>query len=159
MQRMRLAVSRILRMCAVLTVVAFNTAGGDALDRDVVVGRQWKEKLGLSSDQVPKVLAAVKTREAGLQPLREQLRAAMRQLQSQLTENAPDQQVQESLLQLALVQNAVTAKNDQFDAKLGSFLLPTQRGKLLAWRSLGAFRGASETLDFQEQPEEELEIE
>ena len=135
-------------LAAVLALVplpgaAADSAGVNFLDHDAAAGRQWKEKFGLSADQIPKFLAAMKAKDAGLQPLREQLRAGMRKLQSQLSESAPENDVQDSLQQLARTRKAISLQNDQFDAGLASFLSPSQRAKVLVWRSLGAFRGKS----------------
>ena len=128
--------------------------GETALDRDGAAGRQWKEKLALSAEQLPKFLAAVNAKDAELQPLREQLRANMRKLQGQLSGGAAEKDVQEVLEQLILTRKAIALRNDQFDGVMTSFLTPSQRAKLLVWRSLGAFPGKSapalEADDFQD---------
>ena len=125
-------------------------AGGNIPDREAAAGRQWKEKLGLSADQLPKFLAAVKERDADLRPLREQLRAGMRKLQSQLTDGAPEKDVQATLEQLDGSRKAIALRGEQFDAGMAALLAPSQRAKLLVWKSLAVFPG---------KPEQGLEVE
>jgi Spy/CpxP family protein refolding chaperone len=122
---------------------AGETAGETAVDRDSAAGRLWKQRLALSGDQLPRFLAAVKTRDAALQPLSEQWRAGMRKLQSQLAANAPDAEVQESLHALARVRKAAAAREERFDAALSTLLTPTQRAKVLVWKSMGAFHSGA----------------
>ena len=111
-------------LCAALPPAraAADPAMDNVLDRDALAARQWKENLGLSAEQTPRFLAAVKAKDAGLQPLREQLRAGMRKLQSQLSENAAESEVQDSLQQLVKVRKAIAARKEQFDAALAAFL-------------------------------------
>jgi hypothetical protein len=161
--RVAAALTAILLVLAPLASSA-DAARENAPDRDVMAGRLWKDKLGLSARQVPKFLSAARTRDAELQPLRDQLRGGMRKLQFLLSENAPESDVQELLQLLARVRKAVALRNEQFDTDVASFLAPSQRAKLLVWRSLGAFRGKSaqdlQAGDFQETaPGEEPEPE
>ena len=114
-----------------------------AEDHDVVTARLWKEKIGLSDDQVPNFIAALKANEESSQPLREELRSALRLIQTQLAENAQENVVQNELQQYARLRKAAFARNEQFDVRLASFLTPSQRARFAVWRALGAFRGKS----------------
>ena len=122
---------------------AVDAFAGNVLDRGAAAGREWKDKLGLSPDQLAKFLPALKAKDADLQPLRDQLRVVARKLRSQLSEKAPEDGVQDSLRTIARLRKAVAIRNDQFDASLESFLAPSQRAKLLVWDSLGAACGVS----------------
>jgi hypothetical protein len=118
-------------------------SGGALPDRDAAAGRQWKEKLGLNAEQFSKYLAALKAKEAGLQPLREDLRVGLRKLEVQLSEGAPEKDVQGTLEQLVQIRKAIALRDEQFEAGLSAFLTPSQRARLFVWRSMGAFRGKS----------------
>lgn len=126
--------------------------GKAAADPEADAGRPWRDKLGLSAAQVPKFLAAMKEREAGLQPLRDAERAALRRLQARLSESAPESDVQEALLQLAKARKAVEERAEKLDAGLAAFLSPSQRARLLVWRSLG-FRAGPGGLEPDDAPE------
>jgi|GEM_PF-3307052 len=112
-----------------------------AADRDAAAGLEWKEKLGLSAEQETKFMAALKATDAELEPLRAQLRGEMRRVQSQLTENAPDKDVADTLQRLVRLRRTIAQRDEQFVAGAASFLSATQRAKLLVWRSLNSCRG------------------
>jgi hypothetical protein len=149
-------VAALLGACLALVPLAraADEPGESVVDRDASAGRVWKEKLGLSDEQIPKFLAAVRTRDAGMLPLREELRAGMRRLSAQLAESAPEKDVQDTLQRLVRVRRTISFRNDQFETGLASFLAPSQRAKLFVWKSLGAFRGKAapglEADDFQD---------
>lgn len=133
-------------------------------DREAGGGPQWKEKLGLTSEQARKFMSAERSRESDLRPLREQLNAGLFKLRTQLAEGATENDVQESLAKLARARKEILDRNDQFDAAVASFLLPSQRAKLLVWKSLLVTRGKSakglESADMHEPaPGEEPEPE
>ena len=154
MKNTRIAVLLTLALLSAPFARAAADGGGeDVLAREDAAGRQWKDKLGLSAEQLPKFLAAVKARDADLHPLQEQSRAEMRKLRAQLSENAPEKDVQDSLEQVVRLQKEMTRRNEQFDAGTASFLVPSQRAKLLVWRSLGVFPGKSAGLEAEESPD------
>jgi hypothetical protein len=117
---------------------AADPSGENALDRGGAAGREWKEKLGLGSDQLAKFIAALRTRDDDLQPLRDQFRGGVRKLRTQLSENASEKDVLDSLQQLSRLRKAIALRSDQFDAQVAAFLAPSQRGKLFVWESLSA---------------------
>lgn len=120
---------------------AVDAAGDDPYERGVDAGRLWKEKLGLSTVQVRKLSALENEKAARIRPLRELLRNGMVQLQTQLAENAPENDVRDTLQQVLQIQRAIAERSERFDAGLASFLSPSQRARLLVWRSLGGLNG------------------
>lgn len=122
---------------------AGDTAGESLSQRDAVAGARWKEKLGLNTEQTRRFVAAEKEKEADMKVLRDDHNAVLFKLRSQLTDGAPENIVQESLLQIAKIRKALQDRNDRFDAASASFLAPTQRAKLLVWKSLLPSRGKS----------------
>jgi hypothetical protein len=165
MKRIRAGSALALILCSVPALGRADASASEtAADRDAAADRQWRRKLGLNADQAARFLAALKAKDAELEPLREQLRAEMRRVQSQLNENAADKDVQETLQRLVRLRRAIAFRNDQFDAGAASFLSPTQRARLFVWRSLNACSARSaENLtgdDLQEQSSiEEVEPE
>jgi hypothetical protein len=67
----------------------------------------------------------------------------MRRLQTQVTENAAEKDVEATLQRLARLRRLIALREDQFDAETASFLTPSQSAKLLVWRTLNACRDRS----------------
>lgn len=118
------------------------------LERGVDPGEQWKEKLGLSAEQARRFSALEHEKAAKLKPLRELLRNEMVRLQTFLAEGAPEREIEDSLGQLVQIQRAITDRSERIDSGLAAFLSPSQRARLLVWRSLGGIDGyAARRLD------------
>lgn len=153
--------SRAVQMIALLAVVstpsiavAADPAGDVPYERGVDVGQLWKEKLGLSVGQARKFSALENEKAARLKPLRVLLRDGMVRLQNQLAENAPENDVQDALQQVLQIHRAIAERNERFEAGLASFLSPSQRARLLVWRSLGGLNGyAARRLETAARPE------
>ena len=105
------------------------------------LGRRWKEELRLSSGQARKFSNTEKERGARLKPLREKLRGAMVKVQAQLSANAPENEVQDTLQQILEARKAIAEHGRRSDAEQAAFLSPSQRARLLVWRSLGGLDG------------------
>lgn len=158
-------ISRCLPAVAVLFFASHAAAApapvaGHSLERGVDPGRQWKEKLGLTDEQARRFTALEHEKEARLKPLRELLRVEMVRLQGLLTENAPEQEVEDSLAEVVEMQRAIAERSASLDAGFSAFLSSSQRARLLVWRSLGGLDGyAARRLDGAARPEEETETE
>jgi Spy/CpxP family protein refolding chaperone len=142
---------------AAAPAAAAEMSADDLLDHDAAARLQWKERLGLNDQQLRKFSAAEAAREAALRPARAELREALVKLQGQLAENEPEAKVQESLQRVARARKALADENEKADAVLASFLSPSQRAKLLVWRSMmaGKVRDASgEVKEIEEIPEQ-----
>lgn len=111
------------------------------LEHGIDAGDLWKDKLGLSAEQVRKFTALENEKALRLKPLRELLRNGMVKVQSQLAENASESDVQDSLQQLLQLHRAIADRSERIDAGLSTFLAPSQRAKLLVWRTLGGLNG------------------
>lgn len=140
-------IPRMMLLCAMVSagLVSFAAAADPAIDtlsdREAVAAPHWTEKLGLDPEQARKFQAAEEARQNDLKTLRDQINAGMLKLRSQLTDSAPEKEVQESLTRMARWRKAVQDREDQFDAVVSSFLSPSQRARLLVWRTLLASRG------------------
>lgn len=119
-----------------------NSAAAEVLDRDASV-QLWKEKLGLTSEQARKLATADRERDSDAKPLREKLRDALLRLDTQLNDNKPEAEIADSLKVVEQLKRAVAEKEQRFDAGLASFLSPTQRARLVLWRTLGKGRVAA----------------
>lgn len=160
------------RTCVLLAAVSlfaappapFAAAPDPALDypleRGVDPGEQWREKLGLSAEQARRFSLLEQEKSARLKPLRELLRNEMVRLQTYLAENATEREIEDSLAQLLQVQRAIAERSERLDAGLAAFLSPSQRARLLVWRSLGGLDGyAARRLESATRPGDEVERE
>jgi chromosome segregation ATPase len=129
-------------LCAVIVagpgaLPSAKAAAETTQDVEASEARQWKKRLGLGAEQTTKYIASVKARQAGLQPLHEQLRAAMRKLQSQLSEKAAESSVETTLREIKTLNSELLAKADSLDARIDSLLTANQRARLVVWKSMG----------------------
>jgi TolA-binding protein len=137
-------IARVATGLTLALVLAGLARGSSAAAPDgAAADRSWKEKLGLSADQDRKLVAALESKDTDLQPRRDELRGAMRRLQTQVTENAAEKDVEATLQRLARLRRLIALREDQFDAETASFLTPSQSAKLLVWRTLNACRDRS----------------
>lgn len=128
------------------------------LERGVDPGEQWKEKLGLSAEQARRFTLLENEKAARLKPLRELLRVEMVKLQTYLAENGTEREVEDSLAQVEQIRRAINERSERLDAGLASFLAPSQRARLLVWRSLGGLNGyAARRLDASIRQDEDFE--
>ncbi|MDP3541043.1 MAG: Spy/CpxP family protein refolding chaperone [Elusimicrobiota bacterium] len=128
------------------------------LERGVEPGRQWKDKLGLSEEQSRRFTALENERAARLKPLRELLRSEMVKLQAQVSDNASEREVEETLEQVLQIHRAIAESTEHFDAGFAAFLSPSQRARLLVWKSLGGLNGyAARRLETAALRDEEYE--
>lgn len=111
------------------------------LERGVEPGRQWKEKLGLSEDQARRFTELENEKAVRLKPLRELLRSEMVKLQAQVSDNASEREVEDTLEQVLQIHRAIAERTEQVEAGFAGFLSPSQRARLLVWRSLGGVNG------------------
>ena len=116
-------------------------AADHALERALEPGEQWKDKLGLTADQARRLSLLEKEKDQWLRPLREILRQEMVRLQTCLAENGTEREIEESLEQILQVRRAIALRSEKVDAGLAAFLAPSQRARLLVWRSLGGLDG------------------
>lgn len=128
------------------------------LERGADPGEQWKEKLGLSAEQARRFTLLENEKAARLKPLRELLRLEMVKLQTYLAESGTEREVEDSLAQVQQIQRAIAERSERLDAGLASFLAPSQRARLLVWRSLGGLNGyAARRLDASTRLDEDFE--
>lgn len=111
------------------------------LERGVEPGQQWKDKLGLNEDQARRFTVLENEKAARLKPLRELLRAEMVKLQAQVSDNASEREVEDTLEQVLQIHRAIAERTEQIEAGLAGFLSPSQRARLLVWKSLGGVNG------------------
>jgi len=135
----------IFALCAVLPRSAAPASPDPAVDYPVELGveagEQWREQLGLSAEQVRKFTILEKEKEARLKPLRELLRGCMVQLQAQLAEGAPENDVRDLLNQLLQIRKAIAERSERLDSGRAAFLSPTQHARLVVWQALGGMNG------------------
>ncbi|MCR4294076.1 MAG: Spy/CpxP family protein refolding chaperone [Elusimicrobia bacterium] len=111
------------------------------LERGVEPGRQWKDKLGLNEEQARRFTVLENEKAARLKPLRELLRSEMVKLQAQVSDNASEREVEDTLEQVLQIHRAIAERTERLDAGLAGFLSPSQRARLLVWKSLGGVNG------------------
>lgn len=111
------------------------------LERGAEPGQQWKSKLGLSDDQARRFTVLENEKAARLKPLRELLRAEMVKLQAQVSDNASEREVEDTLEQVLQIHRAIAERTEQVESGYAGFLSPSQRARLLVWRSLGGVNG------------------
>ncbi len=135
----------IAAVAADLSAAAFADASDPAAEytaeRGADPGRRWKEELRLSPAQARKFSNSENERSARLKPLREKLRGAMVKVQAQLSMNAPESDVQDTLQRILEARKAIAEYSDRSDAEQAAFLSPSQRARLVVWRSLGGLGG------------------
>ena len=113
MPTIREAAALALILCLAPAPRASGAPSETAADRDAAAGRQWKEKLGLSAEQEAKFLAALRTADAELSPLRAQLRGDMRRVRTQLNENAPDKEIADTMQRLIRLKRTIAFRDDE----------------------------------------------
>jgi Spy/CpxP family protein refolding chaperone len=140
--------SRHIRLLAIASlaclssrVAASDRVSGDQPQRYAMAAQQWKERLRLTDEQARKFIAAEAARETDLIFLQDQLSSGMLKLRAQLTNSAPENEVQIALFRMTRIRKALADRDAQFDAAVSAFLTPSQRAKLLVWRSLLSARG------------------
>ncbi|NNN06053.1 MAG: hypothetical protein HKL90_09165, partial [Elusimicrobia bacterium] len=134
-QKALLSVALLTPMARAGTVDSGSVLAGDSA---AAAEQKWNTRLGLSAEQSARYFAACRSRDADLKRIRDLSRAALRKLQSQLTSGASENDLRETLRQFDRARNAAASRHAQFDAALVEFLAPSQRAKLLMWRSMGA---------------------
>lgn len=87
--------------------------------------------LGLTDDQVSKVQEARKARNDAVKPLREQLKADLEKLRSQVEGKASDAEIQGTLERMKEARKGIEAAAERFRASMEATLNPTQRAKML----------------------------
>ncbi len=157
----------IISLCLLLAAAASSSyaAAPDPvldfpLERGVEPGRLWKDKLGLSEEQARRFTVLENEKAARLKPLRELLRSEMVKLQAQVSDNASEREVEDTLEQVLQIHRAIAERTERLDAGLAGFLSPSQRARLLVWKSLGGLNGyAARRLETAAPLDEEEESE
>src|SRR5262249_15361144 len=106
-----------------------------------MTGEKWKEKLGLTDDQVAKLKSAMKARREAAEPLRKQLKADMEKLRGQIKSKNGDSDVQATLDHIDATHKAILAEREKFMTNVRTFLTPTQRAKMLLSMMRNMHRG------------------
>jgi Spy/CpxP family protein refolding chaperone len=156
----------VVALAAALSSVAFvpsHAAAPDPavdypLERGVEAGQQWKKLLGLSAEQARRFTALENEKTARLKPLRELLRLEMVKLQGYLVESGSERDISDSLEQVLQINRAIAERSAKVDSGLADFLAPSQRARLIVWRSLGGLEGyAARRLESPLRPDEQSE--
>jgi Spy/CpxP family protein refolding chaperone len=124
---------RFLILAAAVAAAGAPARGADdaSLEGTVQQEQQWKERLGLSEDQLRKLQAALAAKRDAVRPHEERLRGALQQLRVMLEAHAKDSDLQPALDQVADARKAIREEEDKFSQALASFLTPSQRARLL----------------------------
>lgn len=97
-------------------------------------GHRFKEKLGLTDDQVKKLEEARKAHWEAIKPLREQLKDAVRKVHGELEIKASNDDVASALAGVEKARKALRDENEKFKSAAAGILTPVQRAKLLVMR-------------------------
>lgn len=115
--------------------------GGEKGGKEAFMERM-REKFGISEEQEAKLKAARRARRDGDAAAQEQIGAAMRKLQDQLEDKAPEGDISATLDRIVAARKTMRSEEDKFEASLTSILTPTQRAKmLLAMKAHGGMPG------------------
>lgn len=103
---------------------------------------RMREKFGITEEQEAKLKAARRARRDGDAAAHEQAAAAMRKLEDQLEDKAPESDISATLDKILAARKTMRSEEDKFEAALASILSPTQRAKmLLAMKAHGGMHG------------------
>jgi len=95
---------------------------------------EWKEKLGLSDDQVKKLEDLRASEKAEMKPLRDKGHALVEKLEGQIKSKASDADIKATLDELAANHNSMEQIEDKSKESRSSILTPTQQAKMLVSR-------------------------
>jgi hypothetical protein len=91
---------------------------------------KWKEKLGLTNEQVDMLKAAMKTRREAVEPLMKQIKESMKKLREQVKAKASDSDIQAILDAMEQAHQGMRTAMEKFKTDT-AFLTSTQRAKML----------------------------
>lgn len=91
---------------------------------------RMREKFDISEEQEAKLKAARRAKRDATAEIHHDLQAAMRKLQDQLEDKAPEKDLSATLDALVAGRKKMRAEEDKFEAALTSILTPTQRAKM-----------------------------
>ncbi len=94
-------------------------------------GGMWKEKLGLTDDQVAKMKELMKKQMTETQPLRDQMKVDMDTLKLKVDAKASDDTIKILLDNLSADKKKLQAKRESFIEQAKSILTPSQQAKFL----------------------------
>ncbi len=95
----------------------------------------WMEGLGLSPNQVPKLLEVLGTRREKLSPLFSRRRQIMAQLSQELASKAPEAKIAATLAAFDQLKERMRKINEEFITGENNVLTPIQRARLIVARS------------------------
>ena len=95
------------------------------------IARRWKDKLGLSDEQVTKLQAAIKSSREAVVPLRRELKDGVEKLRAQLTLKQSEADIKATLDQIAKTRKALAAEREKVKSTFDSVLSVQQRAKLV----------------------------
>jgi DNA repair exonuclease SbcCD ATPase subunit len=91
---------------------------------------KWKDKLGLTDEQVDKLKAAMKARREAMEPLVKQMKGSMKKLQDQVKAKSADADIQAVLDELEQARQGMRAAMEKFKTDT-AFLSATQHAKMM----------------------------
>jgi Spy/CpxP family protein refolding chaperone len=94
---------------------------------------EWKDRLGLSDDQVNRLAQLQSEEKRQMKPLREQRVVLIAKLRNQIKNKADDAALKKTLDALADIRKAIKAGEEAFQESRFSILTPSQQAKMLLW--------------------------
>lgn len=91
---------------------------------------RMREKFDISEEQEAKLKAARRAKRDGSAAAHAEMGEAMRKLQDQLEDKAPEKELSATLDKLVAARRKMRAEEDKYEAALTSILTPTQRAKM-----------------------------
>lgn len=104
--------------------------GGEKGGHEAFMERM-REKFGISEEQENKLKTARRARRDADAAAHQEIGAAMRKLQDQLEDKAPEKDLSATLEKLVAARKTLRAEEDKFEAALTSILTPTQRAQMV----------------------------
>jgi Spy/CpxP family protein refolding chaperone len=95
---------------------------------------EWKQKLGLTDDQVKKLDESRASEKTEMKPLREKKTALMAKLEEQIKNKAADADIKATLDEMAAAHKAMEASEEKFEDSRSAILTPTQQAKMMVHR-------------------------
>ncbi len=96
---------------------------------------RWRERLGLTPEQVARIQELIKAHRNDIFPLQQELRAKTHELRNALEAPQPDAtRVGRLLLERRALRKQIQEKNQKLRADIEAVLTPEQRQKLKEWQ-------------------------